>query len=261
MLDEWLQINEDPRDERKTLFTLTERGGGRDAISDRLIERIRCHYDDLAHIADDVERLGFPGAARIFRQRLPASARSRSGELGEILAAEFAEFQTGFRIPVYRLRYKDQRELALRGDDFLGICADDENRLSYLKGEAKSGQVVSTAVVTDARDRLSQDDGRPTPTSLLFVTDRLLEGDDDDKELGKRIRDAFALDTVPAGLITHGLFTLSGNLPQAILEVDLDAADDRHAHISANLHIVDHQDFIEALYEKAGDFGDDRRAE
>ena len=256
MLDEWLQITEHQRDERKTLFTLTEQVGGRDAVSERLIERVRCHYDDLEHIANDVERLGFPGAARIFRQRLPTKARSRSGELGEILAAEFAEFQTGFRVPVRRLRYKDQRELALRGDDFLGICTNDQNRLAYLKGEAKSGQVVSNAVVTDARDRLSQDDGRPTPISLLFVTDRLLEGDDGDKELGQRIRDAFALNSVASRMITHGLFTLSGNHPQAILEVDLDAADDRHAHISANLHIVDHQDFIEATYEQAGDFGD-----
>ena len=257
MFDAWLQITEDQRDERKTLFTLTEQGGGRDAVSDRLVERVRCHYDDLEHIADDVERLGFRGAAQIFRQRLPASARSRSGEMGEILATEFAEFQTVFRIPVRRLRYKDQRELALRGDDFLGICMDDEDRLSYLKGEAKSGQWISGGVVTDARDRLSQDDGRPTPISLLFVTDRLLESDGDDKKLGQRIRDAFALNTIAARMITHGLFTLSGNLPQAILEADLDAADDRHTHISANLHVADHQNFIEAMYEQAGDFGND----
>ena len=252
-----MQINEDRRDERKTLFTLTEQDGGRDAVSDKLIERVHCHYDDLEHIADDVARLGFSGAARIFRKRLPASSRARSGEMGEILATEFAEFQTGFRIPVRRLRYKDQRELALRGDDFLGIGTDDQNRLSYLKGEAKSRQTVSNSVVTDARDRLSNDDGRPTPISLLFVTDRLLEGDDKDKELGQRIRDEIALDTVSARMITHGLFTLSGNRPQGILASDLDAADDRHAHISANIRIVDHQNFIEAIYEQAGDFGDD----
>ena len=258
MLDEWLQINEDRRcDERKTLYTLTEKGGGRDAVSEKLIERIHYHYDDLEHIADDVARLGFPGAARIFRERLPANSRARSGEMGEILATEFAEFQTGFRIPVRRLRYKDQRELALRGDDFLGIGTDDHNRLSYLKGEAKSRRAVSKSVVTDARDRLSKDDGRPTPISLLFVTDRLLEGDDKDKELGQRIRDAFALDTVSARMITHGLFILSGNRPQSILTSDLDAADNKHAHFSANLHIVDHQNFVEAMYEQAGNFGDD----
>lgn len=257
MLNEWLQIDEDRRDARKTLFTLFEQDGGRDAVSDRLIDRIRCHYDDLENIADDVARLGFCGAARIFRKRLPKSAKARSGEMGEILATEFAEFQTSFRIPVRRLRYKDQRDCALRGDDFLGIDIDDQNRLSYLKGEAKSGQGIYSNVVTDARNRLSQDDGRPTPISLLFVADRLLEGDGEDKKLGQRIRDAFALDEISPCMITHGLFTLSGNQPQGILATDLDAADDRHAHISANLYIVDHQNFIEAMYEQVGDFGDD----
>ena len=257
MLDEWLQINEDRRNERKTLFTLSEQDSGRAAVLDRLIERVRCHYNDLKHIADDVARLGFPGAAKIFRQRLPVSAKARSGDMGEILATEFAELQTGFRIPVRRLRYKDHRELALRGDDFLGIGTDDQNRLSYLKGEAKSGQKISNVVVTDARNRLSKNDGRPTPISLLFVTDLLLEGDDEDKELGKRIRDAFACNTLSACMITHGLFTLSGNQPQSILVADLDAADDRHAHISANLRIMDHQNFIKEMYKQAGNFGDD----
>ena len=257
MLDEWLQINEEQRSARKTLFTLFEQDDGRDAVSDRLIERIRSHYDDLEHIADDVARVGFSGAAKIFRERLPKSTGKRSGEMGEILATEFAEFQTGFRIPVRRLRYKDQRERPLGGDDFLGIGTDDQNRLSYLKGEAKSGERIYSNVVTGARNKLSQNDGRPTPISLLFVTDRLLEGDGEDKKLGQRIRDAFALDTVSSRMITHGLFTLSGNQPIDILAADLEAADDRHAHISANLCIVDHQNFIEAMYEQAGDFGDD----
>ncbi len=48
--------------------------------------------------------------------------------MGEILATEFIEFQTEFRIPVRRLRYKDGREMALRGDDFLGVNEDEDER-------------------------------------------------------------------------------------------------------------------------------------
>ncbi len=257
MLDEWLQIDEDQFDERKTLFRLTEKQGGRAAVADRIIERVRSHYDDLEHIADDVDRLGFPGASEILRERLPRTPRARSGEMGEILAIEFIEFQTGFRIPVRRLRYKDGREMALRGDDFLGIDDDEDERLSFLKGEAKSGQAVTNAVITDARDRLSKDDGRPTPISLLFVADRLLDAEGDDKELGRRIRDEVARRTVPPQRISHGLFTLSGNVPQDALEDDLDAADEVHIHISANLHVQDHQAFIAEIYEEAGHLGDD----
>ncbi len=82
--------------------------------------------------------------------------------------------------------------MALRGDDFLGVNEDEDERLYFLKGEAKSGQAVTAAVIADARERLGGDDGRPTPISLLFVADRLLEAEGEDNELGRRIRDRVA---------------------------------------------------------------------
>ena len=170
MFDDWCDIDETARGERKKLCGLTEKAGGRAAIKDELIERVRSHYDKLEQVADDVERLGFPGASAILRERLPRTARERSGELGEIIASEFIEHHTGFRIPVRRLRYKDGREMALRGDDYVGIDEDDEQRLLFLKGEAKSGRTVPQGVVADARERLSENDGRPTTISLWTMT-------------------------------------------------------------------------------------------
>lgn len=159
MIEDWLNIEEAEHGERKRLFVLGERGGGRVAVQADLMERVRAHYDDPRHIADDIAELGFPGAAAILRERLPTDARTRSGEVGEILATEFVEHQTGFRIPVRRLRYKDGREMALRGDDFLGI-EEVDGRLAYLKGEAKSGQAMAAGVINAARARLNDDDGR-----------------------------------------------------------------------------------------------------
>lgn len=258
MFEDWCDIEETAHGEKKTLCGLTEKAGGRATIKEDLIERVRSHYDKLEQIADDVERLGFPGASAILKERMPRTPRVRSGEMGEIIATEFIEFHTGFRIPVRRLRYKDGREMALRGDDFLGVDEDEEERLLFLKGESKSGQAVSNAVVTDARERLSADDGRPTPISQLFVADRLLEAaDEDDQALGRKIRDEVALRNVPARRITHGLFALSGNTPNAVLEADLDAADGEHSHISVGFHVDGHQDFIAEIYEEAADLGDD----
>jgi hypothetical protein len=258
MFDDWCDIDETARGERKKLCGLTEKAGGRAAIKDELIERVRSHYDKLEQIADDVERLGFPGASAILRERLPRTARERSGELGEIIATEFIEHHTGFRIPVRRLRYKDGREMALRGDDYVGIDEDDEQRLLFLKGEAKSGRTVPQGVVADARERLSENDGRPTTISLLFVADRLLESDDEnDKALGRRIRDEVALRAVPPQRITHGLFALSGNNTDAVLEADLEEADGAHNHLSAGFHVEGHQAFIAEIYEEAGNLGDD----
>jgi hypothetical protein len=177
--------------------------------------------------------------------------------MGEILATEFVEHQTGFRIPVRRLRYKDGREMALRGDDFLGVTTDEQDDVYLLKGESKSGQAVTDAVISTARERLNDDDGRPTPISLLFVADRLLESGGDDEQLGRELRDEVALKAVPKSRTTHGIFILSGNDPTDDLENDLETADDDHNHLSANLRIDDHQDFIAWAYEEAGNLGDD----
>lgn len=256
MIEEWLDIEEADHGERKRLYMLAEKDGGRTAVQADLIGRVRGHYDDPKNIADDIEELGFPGAARILRERMPRDAKKRSGEVGEILAAEFIEHQTGFRIPVRRLRYKDGREMALRGDDFLGIEEADGN-LNYLKGEAKSGLKMGGGVITDARTRLGDDDGRPTPISLLFVADRLLEGDEDDKALGRQIRNEMGRRSILARQVSHGLFTLTGNDLRAELEADLDGAKSDHGYVSVNLRINDHQEFIAWIYKEAENLGDD----
>lgn len=257
MFDDWCEIDEATPDDRKTLVLLNEKAGGRAAVKEQLVERVRSHYDDLGRIAEDVERLGFPGAATILRERMPRTARARSAEMGEILATEFIEFQTEFRVPVRRLRYKDGREMALRGDDYLGLRVDEEDRLRFLKGEAKSGRRVTRPIIADARERLSEDDGRPTPISLLFVADRLLEGIEEEQVLGRRLRDEVVRRSATASRITHGIFALSGNAPEEALEEDLDAADAAHSHISTSLHIQDHQAFIAEVFEEAGELGDD----
>lgn len=257
MFDAWCDINEAEHGKRKTLVTLGEKKAGRDAIKDELAKRVRSHYDDLEQIAEDVQRLGFPAAAKILKERLPRTPKARSGEMGEVLATEFMEYYTDFRIPVRRLRYKDGREMALRGDDFLGISEDEKSLLYLLKGESKSGINVTNAVIAAARRRLSDDSGRPTTISLLFVADRLLESNGADRALGRRLRDEVALNAVPPRRTTHGLFTLSRNTPNDALTDDLKTADQAHNHISVNLCIQDHQAFIANTYDEAGALGDD----
>lgn len=256
MIDDWLDIEKWEHGERKLLFVLREKDAGRLEARPDLIERVRAHYDDPRHIVDDIDELGFPGAANILRERLPTDSKTRSGEVGEILATEFVEHQTRFRIPVRRLRYKDGREMALRGDDFLGI-EEVDGRLNYLKGEAKSGQSMSTAVITTARAQLNDDNGRPTPISLLFIADRLLEGSEEDKALGRQIRNALGAGAIRARDVTHGLFTLTGNDQLDDLEADLNNAAASHGHITANLRIDDHQEFISWIYVEAENLGDD----
>ncbi len=141
--------------------------------------------------------------------------------------------------------------MALRGDDFIGIRLDADGGLALMKGEAKSRANLASRTITDARAALSRDGGRPTATSLLFVADRLMEGDGEGAQLGRTIRNEVANRAVPANRIDHALFTMSGNAtPQALAE-DLQAAGTDRYQTVIHLRIEDHQEFIRVTYEGA----------
>lgn len=245
------------QDKRKHFWALTEKAGGRESIRGGLAATMRSHYDRHERIADDVARLGYAGASEIFRTLLPRTKKARSGELGEILATELVEEETGFRVPVRRLRYKDGREMALRGDDFIGAAYDKEDKLWLLKGEAKSNKTLGKTTITEAREALSRYGGRCTPESLLFVANHLLESTDpDDQELGRTMRDEVGCRALRPHRIDHMLFTLSGNAPPPALKADLDAASVDRTHYTVNLRVEDHQEFIAVMFEEAQKLGD-----
>jgi hypothetical protein len=255
IFEDWCASSKE-EDSRKHFWTFAEKEGGRDVIRGPLAQTIRSHYDRLDRIADDVARLGYDGAAEILRSMLPRTAKARSGELGEILATELVEEEVGFRVPVRRLRYKDGREMALRGDDFIGVAYDPDDKLWLLKGEAKSNRILGKTTITKAREALCRNSGRCTPESLLFVANRLLESDDeDDIELGRTIRDEVGRSALRPKRIDHMLFTMSGNAPPAALKADLDAASIDRNHYVMNLRIEDHKDFIAAMFAEAQRLG------
>ena len=204
-----------------------------------------------------MRELGFPEAAKILAERMPRSPRARSGELGEILATELVEEMMTYNIPVRRLRYKDGREMALRGDDFIGFRMDGDDQLEFAKGESKSRATLSATTIKEARSALNRNEGRPTAVSLLFVADRLMEHTDGRESLGRRIRNEVVARAVPANRIGHVLFTVSSNAAPAALQDDLNKADEARPHAVLHLQIGDHQKFINAAYEKALELGND----
>ncbi|MET3524420.1 HamA C-terminal domain-containing protein [Mesorhizobium abyssinicae] len=258
LYEKWLEATKE-EDKRKRYWTYVEKEGGRDEIRNLLAETIRSHYDRLERIAEDVARLGYKVAAEILSEAMPQTSKGRSGDLGEILATELVEEEIGLRVPVRRLRYKDGRNMAMRGDDFIGAGYDeDDDKLWLLKGEAKSNKALGKATVTSARKVLDRDNGRCTPDSLLFVANRLLESNDpDDNELGRSLRDEVGLKSLRSDRIDHMLFTVSGNGPHASLKEDLDATGTNRDHYVVNIHVEDHQEFIAEMYKEAEDLGDD----
>jgi len=241
---------------RKRYWLLTEKAGGRGGIWALLLQTVRSHYDCLERVAEDAKRLGYAKAAEILKTRMPRTGTARSGDLGEILASELASEHLNYRVPIKRLRFKDGREMALRGDDFIGVFVEDNGNLKLLKGESKSRATLAKTAITEGREVLNRDDGRCTPESLLFVADRLLESPDGaDQELGRALRDEVGNKSMPAGRIEHMLFTFSGNAPPASFKEDLEAASADRDQYNINLRIVDHGTFIGGVFAEAVKFG------
>jgi len=257
LFEDWCE-NEEEEEDKKRFWRLTETDDGRETIMADLAEIVRSHYDSLERIADDVEQLGYADASALLRERLPRGKKARSGDLGEILASELTEERLGFQVPVRRMRFKDGREVALRGDDFIGVRYNEErDRLRLLKGESKSRISLGKGTITSARNALDRDDGRCTPISLLFVADRLMDRGGDEEVLGKILRREVARNSLPPSRIDHVLFTMSGNGAPDALADDYEALDQKRRQLVVNLRIEDHQEFISETYDEAGDLGDD----
>ena len=110
------------------------------------------------------------------KTKLPTKKNIRSGDLGEILSTEFIDAETPYQVSIKRLRWKDHRDMAMRGDDVIGIIpASEDKKINFLKTEAKSRAALNTATVQQARAALNDHDGLPSPHALAFVADRLYE--------------------------------------------------------------------------------------
>lgn len=194
-----------------------------------------------------IANLGALKTAALLREELPTRKRSRSGDFGEILATEYVDEEMDFDVPIRRLQWKDGREMALRGDDIIGIAQDgDEGRLRILKGEAKSRAWLSPSVIDEAAKALNRNRDRPSRHAVLFVAKRLREHGKDDAatELEKAVLVGFR-----GTKIEHLLFAFCGNDPDACLSGYLKAHKKwkrkRHA---VGLQVKDHGNFIRKLY-------------
>jgi hypothetical protein len=206
------------------------------------------HYAAEERIARALQRLGKPAAAQLIIDSLPQTARIRSGDLGEIYATEWINAQSGYRAPIKRLRWKDHRNMAMRGDDVVAMLIDPATqRLRFLKTEAKSRITLDTRTLEGARTALDKDGGRPSSHALHFLSARLLELGNE-LPLVDAIDDALLRHGIPVDSVRHLLFTFSGNAPQALLTQALQAYTGTIGQLGVGLHVDGHAEFVSAVY-------------
>jgi uncharacterized protein DUF1837 len=186
---------------------------------------VPAHYAAEERIAAALARLGKAAAAQMITDLLPQTPQIRSGDLGEIYATEWIDAHSGYRAPIKRLRWKDHRNMAMRGDDVIGMILDPATqRLRFLKTEAKSRIDLRAQTLEEARTGLDKDGGLPSPHALSFISARLMELGTE-APLVDAIDEALYRYGIPPESVKHLLFTFSGNSPQALLTQALQAGE------------------------------------
>ncbi|MBV9268039.1 MAG: DUF1837 domain-containing protein [Acidobacteriaceae bacterium] len=192
---------------------------------------------------------GFRKAAQIVANSLPSAKKTQSGDLGELLATEYVNSETLFVVPIHKLRWKSDRQMAMHGNDVIGVDAS-VTPARVLKCECKSRARFSDDVAQEAAEGLDKHDGRPNPSTLAFITKRLYEENRDSE--AKIFQDLQCAGTIAARNLTHMIFALSGNDPAKHLA---EAPKSKHRGIkreNAAIVISDHSDFITAVYKTHG---------
>jgi Cap4 SAVED domain len=206
------------------------------------------HYTAAARVAGILKKLGKPAAAKYVAEKLPSGPRSRSGDIGEMLASSWVSDFTVYKIGVLKLRWKDHREMAMRGDDILAVCLDPALKIRFLKGEAKSRASLTKKTVEEARTALLSSSGRPTPHALAFVSDRLFEAGEN--ELADLIDQCQLKKRIKIDQLSHLMFMFTGNNSRKLLAADLVAYKGRIRQYAVGLRVPTHQTFISKVFKR-----------
>lgn len=212
-----------------------------------LVDVLPNYYVDPESIAGTLDRLGKYAAAEKLRTKIP-EVKIRSGDIGEVLTTDFIEESTAYSVPIRKLRWRDHRNMAMRGDDVIGILVNQKKQtIRFLKAEAKSYKALSRKVLQEARAELDLDDGLPAPHALGFVAERLRDiGDQDLADLIEKVQ---LVNGIKTNQVEHLLFTFTASNPATLQKEAFEAYNGKIVQSSVGFRVSDHQEFIASVYQ------------
>lgn len=226
------------------------------AFIDWLVQIIPLNYYDPNKYEESLRRLGTSlgkeKAREIANQQLlahfPTQNKIQSGDFGEILAQNYINQEMEFTVPIFKLRFKDHNNMAMRGDDVLGIKLDSDFRnIRFLKGESKSHQVLSTDKINEARSGLDTYDGKPPTHSVQFVIDRLSESGKTD--IADTIAMKFYLG-IQESDVEHLMFVFTTSPPDSLQKTNLDNYSGKIPQHYIGFRESKHQEIIRTVFDK-----------
>jgi hypothetical protein len=210
---------------------------------------VRTYYTAEERVANILARLGKTAAAQFIQDKLPTVKKIQSGDLAEILAAEYVSSNTQYEVPIKRLRWKDHRNMSMRGEDVIGIERNATmNHLNFLKAESKSRMSLATTTISEAREGLDKDNGLPSAHALSFISTRLHETGR--SELGDAIDDAQLRFGITAQSVEHLLFTLSGNSPTSFFTNSLSGYTGSIRQRGVGVVVTEHAEFVRSVFDR-----------
>jgi hypothetical protein len=213
-----------------------------------LIGELPDYYVDPESVASTLERLGKSASAQKLRAKLPEVKKIRSGDLGEVITTAYIEESTDFTVPIRKLRWGDHPNMAMRGDDVIGIYVNQEQQtLRFIKAEAKANKSMSSDVLEKARVELDSDGGLPAPHALEFVAERLREAGE--IELSNLIEKVQLVDGIRTDQVEHLLFTFTSSDPRTLQKTAFEAYSGNIKQSSVCFRVNTHQELIESVYQ------------
>jgi hypothetical protein len=239
LFQKWLQTAAAKTHSAVSLYT--ERPGTRSIALKELKKLLADHFVGEATI---LQAGGYAKAAAIIANSLPSNKKTRSGDLGELLATEYLNSETSFVVPIKKLRWKSDRETAMHGNDVIGVDSK-QVPVRVVKGECKSRVHFAKATVDEAAESLDLHNGRPNPSTLAFITKRLYEEKQDAE--AKIFQDLQCAGTIVTKNLSHLVFALAGNDPSKDLA---SCPKSKHGIKRQSTAIVvnDHGAFVAAVY-------------
>lgn len=209
------------------------------------------YYASPKRVAELLRKFNKSAAAKYVEEKLPTSKSIRSGDLGEVLCTAYVAENTPFVQGIKRLRWKDHRNMSMRGEDVLAFSMGaTAGTLKVLKAEVKSRAQMTSKVLGEARDALSSNQGLPSPHAVSFVTDRLHEAGE--TALADALDDVLLNKGLNTNQVTHMLFTFSGSDPTNLLKANLSGYSGPVPQHYVGLRVEAHQNFIKNVFEAVG---------
>lgn len=156
---------------------LAEVSGSRTAVLPHISAAVLEHHFHERRVADQLAALGHAKAAAFFASEMPRPDRTRKGNFGEVIASEHLVQRHGYKMPVLKLRYRDHRDMPMRGEDMIAFEVDEDDRITRLiVGEAKTVVQYAVDVVRRAHARLASA-FNPRPMTLSMLAAILYDND------------------------------------------------------------------------------------